>query len=214
VKSAVADESGAARGVGRPREARADEAIRAAALELMSERGARALQIGDVAIRAGVGKATIYRRYRSKDELMVDAVGAAIEEIAVPDTGSTGEDLLVLMRGAIDLYSDARIANLMPGVVDEMSRNPKFASVARERFLSGRREALLAVLERAVRRGDLRDDLDFEFALDVLGGPLFYRLLITRGPLDEDLALSVVELILRGFAPARPTSTKKRTRSR
>jgi hypothetical protein len=66
---------------------------------------------------------------------------------------------------------------------------------------------LRAVLERGVERGDLRSDLDFELALDVLGGPLFYRLLVTGGPIDEELAEGVVELILRGFAPSPPLET-------
>ena len=57
------------------------------------------------------------------------------------------------------------------------------------------------MLDRGIERGDLRDDLDIDLALDVLGGPLFYRLLITGGPIDEQLAEGVVELILRGFAP-------------
>jgi AcrR family transcriptional regulator len=204
--------------VGRPREARADQAIRAATLELMAEQGVHSLRMGDVASRAGVGKATIYRRYRSKDELVTDAVGGLVSEIAVPDSGSTRTDLLALMNEAVELYSTSLAAGLMPTVVDEMSRNAEFAKVARDRFLSARRAALREVFERAVRRGDLRADLDVELALDVLGGPLFYRLMITGGPIDERLAANVVELILRGFAPAplraartprkRPTNTE------
>ena len=68
---------------------------------------------------------------------------------------------------------------------------------------------LSVVLERGVRRGDLRRGLDLELALDVLGGALFYRLLVTGGPIDEQLAEGVVELILTGFAPARKRETKK-----
>jgi len=75
--------------LGRPRERRADRAILAAALELMAERGVRDLRMDDVADRARVGKATIYRRYRSKDELVTAAVAALVSEIAVTDTGST-----------------------------------------------------------------------------------------------------------------------------
>jgi hypothetical protein len=67
------------------------------------------------------------------------------------------------------------------------------------------------VLERGVERGDLRSDLDFELALDVLGGPLFYRLLVTGGPIDRELAEGVVELILRGFAPTKPRGPKSST---
>jgi len=210
--SAMSDAQPGSRAVGRPREARADQAIRAATLELMAEQGAQALRMGDVASRAGVGKATIYRRYRSKDELVTDAVGGLVSEIAVPDTGSTRSDLLALMNEAVELYSNSLAAGLMPTVVDEMSRNPEFAEIARDRFLTGRRAALREVFERGVGRGDLRRDLDVELALDVLGGPLFYRLMITGGPIDARLAANVVELILRGFAPAPPSATKTRTK--
>ena len=200
------------RTLGRPREARADRAIVSAALELMAERGLHALRMDDVAERAGVGKATIYRRYRSKDELVTDAVGALVsDEIEVPDTGSTRTDLLALMCDAVKLYTGSVAAKLMPTIVDEMSRSPELAAVARDRFLSGRRAALRTVFDRGVRRGDLRPDLDMELALDVLGGPLFYRLLITGGPIDQHLAESVVELLLRGFAPASKTPTAKDT---
>jgi hypothetical protein len=82
----------------------------------------------------------------------------------------------------------------------------------REGFLANRREALRAVLERGIERGDLSSGLDLDLALDVLGGPLFYRLLITGGPIDERLAEGVVELILSGFAPPATTSKRKAAR--
>jgi len=196
------------RSLGRPREARADRAILAAALELMAERGVRDLRMDDVADRARVGKATIYRRYRSKEELVTAAVAALVSEIAVPDTGSTRRDLLGLMRGAVEVYSGSVEAGIMPGLVDAMSRDAELARSVREGFLAERRAALRAVLERGVERGDLRRDLDLELALDVLGGALFYRLLITGGPIDGWLAEGVVDLILRGFAPAKPARKK------
>jgi len=208
----MSDAQPGSRAVGRPREARADQAIRAATLELMAEQGLQALRMGDVATRAGVGKATIYRRYRSKDELVTDAVGALVSEIAVPDTGSTRGDLLALMNEAVELYSNTLAAGLLPTVVDEMSRNTEFAEIARDRFLTGRRAALREVFKRGIGRGDLRRDLDVELALDVLGGPLFYRLMITGGPIDARLASNVVELILRGFAPATPGATRASTK--
>jgi AcrR family transcriptional regulator len=202
------------RTVGRPREARADRAIVTATLELMAEHGVHALRMDDVADRAGVGKATIYRRYRSKEQLVTDAVGALVSEIEIPDSGSTRTDLLALMREAVELYSGSLAAGLMPTVIDEMSRNAEFAAVARDRVLTARRAALRSVFDRGVLRGDLRGDLDVELALDVLGGAVFYRLLVTGGPIDERLAENVVDLILRGFAPTLPprrtkTPTKK-----
>jgi AcrR family transcriptional regulator len=188
---------------GRPREARADRAILSAALGLMAERGVPELRMDDVAARAGVGKAAIYRRYRSKDELVAAAVAALVSEIALPDTGSTRGDLLALMRDAVDVYSDSVAAGAMPSLVEAMSRSPELARAVRDGFLEGRRAALREVLERGVERCDLRAGLDVELALDVLGGPLFYRLLVTGGPIDERLATGVVDLILQGFAPDR-----------
>jgi AcrR family transcriptional regulator len=184
---------------GRPREARADRAILDATLALMGDSGVDDLRMDDVANRAGVGKATIYRRYRSKDELVTAAVAALVGDIAIPHTGSTEGDLLALMRDAVDVYSGTVAARAMPSLVAAMHSDPALAKAMREGFLASRRAALAVVLERGVERGDLRNDLDVELALDVLGGPLFYRLLITGGPIDDRLAQGVVELVLRGF---------------
>jgi AcrR family transcriptional regulator len=207
-------EAVAERPIGRPRDVRADRAMLDATLELIAEVGVHEFRTEDVAARAGVGKGAIYRRYRSKDELVTAAVSALVSgEIAIPDTGSTRGDLLVLMREAVDLYCGSLAGRVIPNLVSEMAQRPELARAVREQFLAGRREALAAVLWRGVERGDLRPDLDVELALDVLGGPLFYRLLITGGPLDEQLAEGVADLILRGFAPEEPRRPKSpRTR--
>ena len=200
--------------MGRPRDSRVDRAILEATRELIAERGVHEFRTEDVAVRAAVGKGAIYRRYPSKDELVTAAVGALVdEEIRVPDTGSTRSDLLVLMGEAVELYRGSLPGRLMPSLVSAMAQRPELARAVRDGFLAGRRAALAHVLRRGIERGDLRSDLDLEFALDVFGGPLFYRLLITGGPIDEQLAEAVGELILRGFAPegsAQHKSTRKR----
>ena len=197
------------RPMGRPRDPRADRAILEVTLELIAEVGVHEFRTEDVAARAGVGKGAIYRRYRSKDELVTAAVGALVsDEIAVPDTGSTRGDLVALMQEAVELYRGPRTGRLMRNLVGAMVQNRGLARSVRDDFLSGRRSALTEVLRRGVERGDLRPDIDVELALDVLGGPLFYRLLVTGGPLDEPLAEGVADLILRGFAPERRRRTK------
>jgi hypothetical protein len=130
----------------------------------------------------------------------------------IPDTGSTEDDLRELMRSAVKVYRGSVEAGVMPGLVDAMNRDRRLARSVREGFLKRRRAALAAVLERGVQRGDLRPDLDVELALDVLGGPLFYRLLVTGGPIDNDLADGVAELMIRGFAPAKDASARRRRR--
>ena len=186
--------------VGRPRDTRADAAILRSARELTGRVGVRDLRMDDVARRAGVSKATIYRRYSSKDELVTAVVASMVSEIVVPDSGSTRGDLLSLMWDSVRLYTGPDAPGIMPSLVEAMAHSPRLARTVRNGFLSGRRAALRTVLERGVERGDLRPDLDVELALDVLGGPLFYRLLITGGPIDEELAEGVVHLILRGFS--------------
>jgi AcrR family transcriptional regulator len=192
---------------------RVDRAILEATRELIAERGVHEFRTEDVAFRAGVGKGAIYRRYPSKDELVTAAVGALVdEEIQVPDTGSTRSDLLALMGEAVELYRGSVPGRLMPSLVSAMAQRPELARAVRDGFLAGRRAALAQVLRRGIERGDLRSDLDLEFALDVFGGPLFYRLLITGGPIDEQLAEAVAELILRGFAPDRSARQKSTRR--
>jgi len=200
--------------MGRPRDARADRAILEATLELIAELGVYEFRTEDVAARAGVGKGAIYRRYGSKDELVTAAIAALVsDEIVVPDTGSTREDLLILMREAVELYRGSLAARLMPNLIGAMAQKPVLAKAVRDGFLAGRRAALTDVLRRGVERGELRPDLDAELALDVLGGPLFYRLLVTGGPIDEQLAAGVADLILRGFSPDESRG-KKPTKSR
>src|SRR5215207_8728253 len=134
-----------ARPRGRPREARIDHAIHAAAIELMAERGTHDLRVDAVADCAGVGKAAIYRRYRSKDDLVTAAVAALVSEISVPDTGSTRGDLLSLMREAVELYTGPFAGRLMPSLVGAMGHRPELARTVREVFLTERRAALREV---------------------------------------------------------------------
>ncbi|MBV9773820.1 MAG: TetR/AcrR family transcriptional regulator C-terminal ligand-binding domain-containing protein, partial [Gemmatimonadetes bacterium] len=93
-------------------------------------------------------------------------------------------------------------AALLSGLVAAMARSEPIARAVRAGFVATWREAVRRVLERGVARGDLRAETDLDFAVDLLGGPLFHRYLLTGGPVDEDLAGAVVETVLRGLAPS------------
>ena len=196
---------------GRPRSARADRAILRATLELLAEAGIEGLTMEGIAERAGVGKATLYRRWTGREEVVAAAVEGFVSEITIPDTGTIEGDLLHLMRHAVALYK-GRPGRIMPGLVSAMAHSDALARTVRDGFLAHRRTALRTVLERAVRRGELRCDADLELALDFLGGPLFYRLLVTGGPLDDELARGVVDVMLRGMAAAPRTPDHGRQR--
>lgn len=184
----------------RPREERARRAALDATLALIVERGIAGVTTAAVAERARTSKATMYRHWPSKDALVADAIGTLVDrEIALPDTGSLAEDLRALLRGAVALYSTPDAAALVPELVAAMARTPRLAAAVRDEFLGRRRAALAEVLERAEARGELHGRVDRELCLDVLGGPIFYRLLITGAPLDERLADDLADLILRAI---------------
>ena len=186
---------------GRPVEERPRQAALDAVLDLIVERGITGVTTNAVAERARISKATMYRRWRSKDALVADAIGTLVDrEIAIPDTGTLQGDVHELLAEAVALYSTPRAAALMPELVAGMARDSDLADAVQNSFLAGRRAALDRVLERAASRRELREDVDHELCLDLFGGVIFYRLLITGGPLDERLVEALTALILRAIA--------------
>ena len=186
---------------GRPRSARIDGAVIEATGKLLAEKGYTATSIETIARRAGVGKATIYRRWRSKEELVVELlsrVAAGVEP--VPDLGDTQSELLRLVSEAIEHLSRTPTGGIIQGLASELSRNPKLSRLVRERVISLRRSEVGAVLERGIARGDLRADTDAEIAHELLIGPAYYHLLLGGKRLDEQFAKRIVDAFLRGAA--------------
>lgn len=186
---------------GRPRSEEAHRAILAATIELIREVGYDALAMDAVAARAGVGKATLYRRWKAKEPLVCEALERIMRAIPVPGTGTVRGDLRALMREQRALYEDRATRGLLSGLVAAMARSERIAAVVRNGFHKARHDVMLEVFRRAVRRGELRKDLDLEVALDLFNGPMFYRFLFTGLPLDDALANGVIDAVLRGLAP-------------
>lgn len=184
---------------GRPRRRATDLAILDAALELVAERGYDGLTMEGIAARAGVAKTTVYRRWSSRDEVLEAASEQFVTAIGVPDTGTIRGDLLELLESAIRVYSGLP-GRVMPGLVSAMAQQPSLARRVREGFLASRRSALRAVLHRGIERGELRPEIDVEITLDLLGGPLMYRLLVTGQAVDAETAAGLVDTLLGGIA--------------
>jgi len=189
------------RSPGRPRSARVDESIRQAVLDLLAEgHTVEALTIEAVAARAGVGKATIYRRWPGKDALLVDAVGSMKGPPPTPTGGSVRDDL-VLMLSTAGKKPDQRFVRIMSCLGPEVQRSPE-----RYRLYQGlvepRREAMREVLRRGMRTGELRADLDLEVAVALLTAPvLIQRMLRWHPDLDDgSLPQRVVDTVLAGIA--------------
>ena len=197
----AAGREGTGRRPGRPRSEAAHAAILGAAIELVREVGYDAVTMDGIAARAGVGKATLYRRWASKDTLVAEAIDGITRAIPVPDTGSTEADLHALMRSAIRMFADPASSQLLSGLVAAMARNPRIGTAVRSGFVATFRAALVGVLERGVARGDLRADLDVPLVLDLLRGPSVHRFRIDGEPVDERLMHGVVAAVLRAFAP-------------
>jgi AcrR family transcriptional regulator len=191
----------ARRGPGRPRSPQAHEAILDATVDLLAEVGYAGLTMEGIACRAGVGKATIYRRWPSKVALVVEAVQSTTEPVPDPDTGSVRGDFEILTAKMVDKMTRSSAGRIMVGLVADAARNPELAEALRSGFIAGRRAALKVTLERGVGRGEVRPDVDVDLVGDLLVGPLYYRLMVSGGPVDEQFADQVVDAVLRVVAP-------------
>jgi AcrR family transcriptional regulator len=187
---------------GRPRSAAADASIVRATLELLLEGGYRGLTMEQVRARAGVGKATLYRRYGSKQELVAEAVRHLNQPIATPESGSAREDILALARSVLEGAARVGGATFIPRVLAEAAGDPEMHAIFYDNLVAPRRAIMANVLRTAIARGELRADLDVEMAIDVLTGPWVYRLLISGGDVDAVFALDperMLDLVLPGM---------------
>ncbi|MGC4948563.1 TetR/AcrR family transcriptional regulator [Streptomyces sp. DT224] len=190
---------------GRPRSAAAEAAILDAVVELL-EAGEplAALSIERIARTAGVGKATIYRRWAGKEELFVDVL-RAIEppEPEVSGTGGLG-DLRVLLESMRKRGLAQRSSVLLHNVFAQMKSHPKLWHEYQCTVIAPRRLAMVAAVRRAIEAGELRDDTDVELMDDLFLGPMLVRTIHRPdAPLPEDLADRIIALAMEGLAPRR-----------
>jgi AcrR family transcriptional regulator len=159
------------KGPGRPRSVRADEAILAAVLELLaSGTTAEALSIEAVAARAGVGKATIYRRWANKDALLMDAVASLKGPIPEISGVSVRDDLITLLR-PVGNHAPVQAASVLPCLISEMNRSPALRECY-QKVMAPRRERMRDVLRRGIAAGELRPDIDIDVTMAMLVGPM------------------------------------------
>jgi AcrR family transcriptional regulator len=191
------------KGPGRPRSARVDEAIVEAVFELLSSgQSADAISIEAVAAKAGVGKATIYRRWPNKEALLIDAVLAMKGPLPELRGESIRDDLVTLiasMRNKRMAHYGKVTACLMP----ELFKSEEMTRVY-QRVVEPRRDLMRSVLRRGIASGELHADLDVELALLVLSGPTLAQNMLRWNPNvpDEGFAENLVDFVLRGARAA------------
>ena len=162
---------------GRPRSPEAHRAILEATLDLLVEGGFRALSMDAVAALAGVGKATIYRRWRSKNELVAAAIETLSAAIDLADTGTLRGDYLALARQAMGTVNTP-LSTIVPRLLAEAAGDPDLHEIFVEHLVRPRRRALDTLVRRAEERGEIRTGLDHDVVIDLLAGPVMYRLLL------------------------------------
>ncbi|MZD07139.1 TetR family transcriptional regulator [Streptomyces sp. SID5785] len=196
---AAAGAAGPARG--RPRSEAAELAIVEGVVNLLEQGVPLAdLSIERIARTAGVGKATIYRRWSGKEELFVDVV-ASIEE---PDPELPGtslrDDLVRLLEHMRRRGLNLRTSALLHNVIVQMKTLPKLWDAYHELVVEPRRRAMYAVLRRGVADGELPEDTDIELAGDLFSGPMLLRTVMRPdAPLAEDLSVRIVDSVLAGI---------------
>jgi AcrR family transcriptional regulator len=189
---------------GRPRSEASHQAIIQATLELLIDVGYGALTMEAVRTRAGVGKATVYRRWASKEELVRDAIVFLHEEFRTPDTGSLRGDYDALAGAVRASASRGGTAMLMPRLLGESVHDQELFAIFRANLVEPRRAALRTVLERAVARGEIREGIDPELMVDLFAGPAVYRLLITGGDMSQMFTVDAqMDALMNGLAPPR-----------
>jgi AcrR family transcriptional regulator len=186
---------------GRRRSGRSHEAIIAATQQLLVERSYPELTIEGIAARAGVGKQTIYRWWPSKAALVLEAYLAGSDAVPLPAEGKTArEDVRALLGWLIAVLVQPIGGHVVAGLVGDLQHDADLAEGFQRDVVPARREAMLGALERGRARGEIRSDADLELAVDALHGVVFYRLLLSGEPFDDDFADRLVEQTLDGLA--------------
>lgn len=187
------------RGRGRPRDPKTDERIIEAAADLLRQRGFERMTVDDVAARAGVGKATVYRRWPSKDDLAVAAMERLYSvEMPQPDTGSIRTDLAESYQAVLTFVGSPQGEAYLKMSIAESVRDERIAALYRtatERAEDQAREMYL----RAIERGEVRDDIDLDCCVQWLGGVIAVRAITNRPLPTVEEVPRLVELTIRGI---------------
>src|SRR5215212_843880 len=189
---------------GRPRSSDLHRAILQAANELLESEGFAAVTVEAIAERAGVSKATVYRWWPNRAAVVMDGFLSIVSsEVPFPHTGRAREDIRIHMRRLAEAFS-GKIGRTVAALIAEGQVDPELAEALHSRWLSVRRAEARGILELGIERGELREDLDLEVAVDVLYGPIYYRMLVGHAPLDDDFANALADHIFSGLVARGP----------
>ncbi|MCM3288918.1 TetR/AcrR family transcriptional regulator [Paenibacillus sp. MER 180] len=181
---------------GRPRNVEAQMSILSASYDLLLENGFQAVTVDKIADRAQVSKATIYKWWPNKAAVIMDSfLHAATARLPLPDTGSTFQDIQIHATN-LTRFLTSREGIIITELLGEGQFDSGLAEAYRARFFRPRRLEARGILEKGVQRGELKKNLDIGICIDLIYGPIFYRLLVTGEALDEPY---VQQLVINAF---------------
>ena len=187
---------------GRPRSEEARQAILRSTLRILGRSGFSDFKIEEVAERAEVGKATVYRWWPNKGALIADAFASSTtRKLRFPDTGSVYADMSRQMRQLVEVFRSRR-GRIVSAILAAGQSDKDLIKAFRERFLWPRRREAYRTLQKAIARGELRQDADLDLVLDSLYGPIYMRFLIQHDRLTPEFVEHLCALVLRGARPA------------
>ncbi|HET9081216.1 MAG TPA: TetR/AcrR family transcriptional regulator [Trebonia sp.] len=195
------DARDAGRRPGRPRSERAEQAIIDATIEALGECGIDGVHCEDVAARAGVGKATLYRRWPGKEDLLIAAFAAMRRPLPEPRGESVREDLISLLAVVATDSDDPRYAQQYALLHGAGARYPRLVARYKEKVVEPRRELIRAVLRRGVESGELRPGTDLEVAMLLLTGAVMARCKHDPAPAAPGFVARAVDELLQGITP-------------
>jgi AcrR family transcriptional regulator len=196
--------------LGRKRDHTRDPEILTAALEVLAETGFDGMTIDMVATRAKAGKATLYRRWPSKNELVLDAVAcmkqSELDPSRLPDTGTLRGDFIALIKPRTMEEAEKKL-QIMAGLMSMLSTAPELADAANEALVKPRAAANLFLMQRAIDRGEISPDCDIATLALVSPSMAAFRTLIERKPIDRPYLISLIDGVLLpalGLKPGQP----------
>nr|BBH85709.1 TetR family transcriptional regulator [Thermosporothrix sp. COM3] len=186
---------------GRPRSVQTHQAILDATIDLLEEQGFEAFSIEAVAARAKVGKPAIYRRWPSREALIVDALASLAADLPFVDTGNLREDMLSLIQAFLWLFSSSKLGALIVQLGTTIVGNPELFARYQQHVIAPHLQELAQRLERAVERGEVRPDIDIATCIHLIIGPLVYHVFISGDlfPTATPFPESLVDTILAGI---------------
>lgn len=190
------------RPLGRPRDDRVDEALAPAVRQLLAEIGYTKTTIDAIASRAGVGRPAIYRRYRSKAELIFAVTVRDLAELSVADTGDLRGDLGALFCRIHRELVWPGAASVLSGLLADMLVEPKLAERFRRTFIQAQRDVVAEICARAVDRGELKQSPDPILTHALILGPLFVQLVVLGESISNKQLAAHTEVVVRGLGAA------------